>query len=67
MLTATCGAICIPKGAGAHPYYFTLTFSYLAESGALFRIGLVLFPVGIALIVASYIADPFRDRSGDDY
>ena len=67
VLIATCGAICIPTGAGANPYYFTLTFSYLAESGALFRIELVLLPVGIALIVASYIGDPFRHRSNDDY
>ena len=26
---------------------FTLTFSYLVESGALFRIGLVLFPLAL--------------------
>ena len=61
----TCGGICIPKGAGNHPYYFTLTFSYLAESGALFRLGLVLVLVGVTVIILSFIRDPFRRRSTD--
>jgi hypothetical protein len=64
---AACGAVCIPKGAGGHPYYFTLTFSYLVESGALFRLGLALFLVGIAVIILSFIRDPFRRKSTDPW
>jgi hypothetical protein len=36
------GITCIPMGLGAHPYYFTSPFSFLAESGALLRTGAVL-------------------------
>jgi hypothetical protein len=66
VLLVACGAICIPKGAGGHPYYFTLTFSYLAESGALFRTGLVLLGLGVALI-GSLFGDPNRRRSRSEY
>jgi hypothetical protein len=67
VLLTACGAICVPKGAGAHPYYFTLTFSYLVESGALFRIGVALVPLGVTLIIASLVGDPFRRRPRDGY
>jgi hypothetical protein len=55
-----CGASCISKGAGVHPYYFTLTFSYLAEAGALLRVGLILTLIGVVVFAASFIRDPFE-------
>ena len=61
------GAICVPKGAGANPYYFTLTFSYLAESGALFRTGLVFLGLGITLIIGSLFGGATRRRSRNEY
>ncbi len=58
---------CIPKGAGGNPYYFSLTFSYLAESGALFRTGFAFLGLSIVLIIGSLFGDPDRCRPRKDY
>ena len=48
------GLTCIPMGLGAHPYYFTSPFNYLAESGALLRTGVILTVSGLVVFVLSW-------------
>jgi hypothetical protein len=45
------GLTCIPIGLGAHPYYFTSWFSFLAESGGLLRAGAILIASGLVVFI----------------
>jgi hypothetical protein len=48
------GITCIPMGLGAHPYYYTTWFSFLAESGGLLRIAAVLIGSGLLVFILSW-------------
>lgn len=48
------GLTCIPIGLGAHPYYFTSPFSFLAETGGLLRTGLILVASGLLVFLLSW-------------
>jgi len=48
------GVTCIPVGLGAHPYYFTSWFSFLAESGGLLRVAAILIVSGVVIFVVSW-------------
>jgi hypothetical protein len=48
------GITCIPMGLGAHPYYYTTSFSFLAESGGLLRTGAILLGSGLLVFILSW-------------
>jgi hypothetical protein len=48
------GVTCIPMGLGAHPYYYTTWFSFLAESGSLLRTAAVLIGSGLLVFILSW-------------
>jgi len=48
------GLTCIPVGLGAHPYYFSSWFSFLAESGGLLRAAAILIISGLVLFIVSW-------------
>ena len=48
------GITCIPMGLGAHPYYYTTWFSFLAESGGLLRTGAILIGSGLLVLILSW-------------
>jgi len=48
------GFTCIPVGLGAHPYYFSSWFSFLAESGGLLGAAAIFIISGLVLFIVSW-------------